>query len=163
MDLTEMNGIKDKNFKLAEVQMTDKNCKFYESCSAPLCPILLDKRNSNYIWYPDEEICRKRKGAPDWVKQQRKIAKKAKPENCCRYFTLEMLKVHFRVTKNVLGLDPNMDLKKEKRQLKTWHKNHKGTSKMKLSEEQLKEKRLLAAKARGAKKRKHKPIIKKAA
>jgi len=131
--------------------MKNKNCKFYGSCSAPLCPMLSDEQNINYCWYPDEEICRKRKGLPDWVRQQRKIAKKAKPENYRYYFTLEMLKVRFRVTRSAKGLDPNMDLEKEGLQLKAWHKKHKGIKKRKISDE-LKEKRrqalVLARKAR---------------
>jgi hypothetical protein len=91
------------------------------------------------------------KATPDWVKQQRKVAKKVKPENCWHYFTLDMLKVRFRVTANVKGLDPNMDLDKEKRQLKAWHKKYKGIKKRRISDE-LKEKRrqalALARKAR---------------
>jgi hypothetical protein len=112
------------------------NCKFYENCSAPICPILSDEQNTNFIWYPDEEICRKRKGLPDWVRQQRKIAKKAKPENCWRYFTLNMLKVRFRVTESVKGLDPNMDLEMEGLQLKAWHKKYRGTKKRKTTDAQ---------------------------
>jgi hypothetical protein len=131
-----MDRVKDKNFKLTEVNMNKRiNCRYYESCSAQLCPMLLDEQNSNCIWYPDEEICRKRKGIPDWVRQQRKVAKKAKPENCCHYFTLEMLKVRFRVTKSVKGLDPNMDLEKEGPQLKAWHNKYKGTKKRRISDE----------------------------
>jgi hypothetical protein len=128
------------------------NCKFYEGCSAQICPILSDEQNSNYIWYPDEEICRKRKGLPDWVKQQRKIAKKAKPDNCWHYFTLDMLKVRFRVTSCAEGLDPNMDLEKEGQQLKAWHKKYKGTKKRKLTETQRMQKRRILAEARQAKK-----------
>ena len=131
--------------------MTDKNCKFYESCSAPLCPMLLDKQNTNYIWYPDEEICRKIKGLPSWVKQQRKIAKKAKPENCCYYFILDMLKVRFRVASSVRGLDPNMDLEKEGQQLKAWRKKFKGTKKRKLTEAQKAQKRRLLMEIRQTK------------
>jgi hypothetical protein len=146
-----MDRVKDKNSKLTEEKMKNKNCKFYESCSAPMCPILSDEQNENYCWYPDEEICRSRKGIPDWIKQQRKIAKKAKPENYWHYFTLEMLKVRFRITSNVKGLDPNIDLDKEKRQLNAWHKKYKGTKKRRISDE-LKEKRrqalVLARKAR---------------
>jgi hypothetical protein len=150
---------KKHNFKLMEEKMTYKNCKFYESCSAPLCPMSLDKQNTNCIWYPDEEICRKIKGLPSWVRQQRKIAKKAKPENCWRYFTIDMLKVRFRVTSSVKGLDPSVDLEKEGLQLKTWRNKHKGTSKIKLSEEQLNKKRSAAAEARMAKERKQKTRV----
>jgi hypothetical protein len=128
------------------------NCKFYEGCSAPLCPVLSDEQNSKYIWYPDEEICRKRKGLPDWVKQQRKIAKKAKPEYFGYYFTLGMLKVRFRVTSSAKGLDPNMDLEKEGLQLKAWHKKYKGTKKRKITEAQRAQKRKFLEKARQVKK-----------
>jgi hypothetical protein len=157
-------GTKNENIGLREVLMNQKNdCRYYQSCSAPLCPVLLDEQNSNYIWYPEEEICRRRKGIPDWIKQQRKVAKKAKPENCWHYFTLDMLKVRFRVTSSVKGLDPNMALEKEGQQLKAWHKKNKGTKKRKLSEEQLKKNRLIVVKAREAKERKHKPRDRKAA
>jgi hypothetical protein len=110
-----------------EEKMKNKNCKFYGSCSVPLCPMLSDEQNTNYIWYPDEDICRKRKGLPDWVRQQRKIAKKAKPENYRYYFTLEMLEVHFRVTSSVKGLDP--DNLNEEAQLRAWRKRNKGSKK----------------------------------
>ena len=56
--------------------MSDSNCRLFDSCSAPICP--LDEQNSEYIWYPDEEICRQRKDVPNWVTQQRKIAKDKK-------------------------------------------------------------------------------------
>jgi len=110
------------------------------------------KQNQNYCWYPDEEICRKRKGLPAWVKQQRKIAKKAKLENHGLYFLLEMLEVPFRVTRGVKGLDADRPLEKESQQLKTWHKKYKGTRKRNLSPEVLKKKRESLALARKAKK-----------
>jgi len=108
--------------------MTSVECNFYEKCSAPICPMEPDKTNNHYPWYPDEEICRKRKDLPAWVKQQRKIAKKAKPENLGYYFTLEMLKIPFRVTNQVKGLDPDKFLKDEPKQLKQWLKTHKGVT-----------------------------------
>jgi hypothetical protein len=89
--------------------------------------MLLDEQNSNYIWYPDEEICRKRNNLPDWIRQQRKIAKKVKPENYWYYFTLDMLKVRFRVTSSVKGLDP--DNLNEEAQLRAWRKRNKGSKK----------------------------------
>ena len=108
--------------------MNQKNeCRYYQNCSALLCPVLSDEENTNFIWYPDEEICRRRKGLPDWVRQQRKIAKKAKPESFWHYFTLEMLKVRFRVTSSVKGLDPNN--LNEEAQLRAWRKRNKGSKK----------------------------------
>jgi hypothetical protein len=120
--------------------MNQKNeCRYYESCSAPMCPILSDEQNINYCWYPDEDICRRRKGLPDWVRQQRKIAKKAKPENYRYYFTLDMLKVRFRVTSSVKGLDP--DNLNEEAQLRAWRKRNKGSKKKKITEKQREQKR----------------------
>jgi hypothetical protein len=101
--------------------------------------VLSDEQNSNYIWYPDEGICRKRNNLPDWIRQQRKIAKKAKPENYWYYFTLEMLKVRFRVTSSVKGLDP--DNLNEEAQLRAWRKRNKGSKKKKITEKQREQKR----------------------
>ena len=109
------------------------NCKYYDGCSAPLCPILSDEENKKY------------KNLPDWIKQQRKVAKKASPDNFWFYFTLDMLRVRFRVTKSVKGLDPD---KKESPQLEQWFKRNKGIKKRKLSNEQKKQKREQLAEAR---------------
>ena len=152
-----MVGIKDNHFKLMEDGMNITNnlmedymqkrngCKFYEGCSAPLCPMLSDEDNKNYIWYPDEEICRKVKNIPNWIRQQRKVAKKAKSETYGYYFTLDMLKVKFRVTITVKGLDPD---KEEPTQLKQWFKRNKGTKKRKISDKQREKKIIVLAKAK---------------
>ena len=121
------------------------NCKYYDGCSAPLCPMLSEEENQNYIWYPDEEICTRRMNLPDWVKQQRKVAKKVNPDNFWFYFTMDMLKVRFRVTNSVKGLDPD---KEDSPQLKQWFKRNKGTKKRKISNEQKKQKRDQIKKAR---------------
>jgi len=130
--------------------MSKRNaCKYYDGCSAPLCPMLSEEENQKYIWYPDEEICTSKKNIPDWVKQQRKIAKKANSENCCHYFTLDMLNVGFRVTDSVKGLNPNIG---ESLQLERWFKKNKGTKRRKISDELREQKRQLIAKAREIKK-----------
>ncbi len=120
-------------------------CKNYDGCSAPLCPMLSEEDNKKCLWYPDEEICINKKNIPDWVKQQRKIAKKADSGTFWHYFTLDMLKVRFRVTKSVKGIDPNID---ESLQLKQWFKRNKGIKKRKISDELREQKRQLIAKAR---------------
>ena len=125
------------------------NCKYYDGCSAPLCPMLSEDENQNYIWYPDEEICKRTSNLPEWVKQQRKVAKKANPDSYWFYFTLDMLKVRFRVTKSVKGIDPN---KEESPQLKQWFKRNKGIKKRKISNDQRNKKREQLAKAREIKK-----------
>jgi hypothetical protein len=115
------------------------NCIYYKECSAPLCPLISDRLNHELNWYPDEEVCRRVKNIPRWVKQQRKVALKCKPENFGYYFTPEMLKVPFRVTKCVQGIDPNKP--DTVKRLKAWHKRFKGTKSRKLSAEQREQKR----------------------
>ena len=68
--------------------MTQDDCRLYETCSAPLCP--LDRASLlNSIWYPDEEICRSRTFSNlTWIRQQGKIAKSASRTD--RYFHPEM-------------------------------------------------------------------------
>jgi len=94
------------------------DCYNWENCSAQLCP--MDESSlANGIWYPDEEVCKKTP-APDWVKRQKKIAKKAKSNDL--YFTYEMLNKPFRISPGIEGVDPNIeDWQKE---VKKWIKRH---------------------------------------
>ena len=129
--------------------MAQRNtCKFYDGCNAQLCPILSEEENRKPNWFPDEDICRRKKNIPDWVRQQRKIAKKSNPDNYWHYFTLDMLKVRFRVTKSVKGLDPNIG---ESLQLVKWFKRNKGIKRRKISDELKEQKKQLMAKAREVK------------
>jgi len=66
--------------------MTSESCPHYETCNAPICP--KDEQSIKHsIWYADEPVCKIRKDAPDWLKIQKRIAKKAKNMN--RYFTVK--------------------------------------------------------------------------
>jgi hypothetical protein len=85
--------------------MTDfKNCKYFESCSAPMCP-----RNvgvAKTVWFAGEAICRLH-DVPEWVKQQRKIAKTGIDETVgC--FTLPMLERRCVIGKKISGIDPDV-------------------------------------------------------
>ena len=107
-----------------------EGCLNFDTCSAPLCP--LDKDSlENGIWYPDEEICRKR-NAPAWVKAQRKIVKKTKDND--KYFTYEMLNRNCKIVSGIVGLDPD---KSEEPQLRNWLAHHK--PKRQFSEEEKQE------------------------
>jgi len=92
--------------------MTAAQCRLYETCLAPLCP--LDGCSLNGIWYSDEEICRSRTyGNLSWIRAQRKIAR----VKAGGYFTLKMLNDIRTARKGMVGLDPNED---EKTQLRRW-------------------------------------------
>ncbi|MBA7580880.1 hypothetical protein ES708_22777 [subsurface metagenome] len=82
------------------------------------------------IWYPDEEICRL-KTVPNWVKIQKKIAKKTKDKNT--YYSYEMLSRNCKVGSGMTGLNSD---KPEKPQLTAWLKKH--PPKKALSEKQKK-------------------------
>lgn len=127
-----------------------KECQYYDDCSAPLCP--LDPESLKHgIWYPDEEICQKR-SVPDWVKVQRRIAKKTSDVD--KYFTFEMLARVYKVTQGIVGLDPD---KEEKPQLKRWLEKHppKSSVKKELTEEEKAVLRERLKKAHEARKRKN--------
>lgn len=81
-----------------------EDCKFYEDCSAPICPMTED--NSQYIWYPDEDICRNKTYADcQWIKTQKKIQKVA--TNVETYYTMKMLNRNIVVKDSITGLDPD--------------------------------------------------------
>ena len=47
------------------------DCKYFDGCSAPMCPH--DPEVAKTQWFPDEDICRLA-DVPDWVRRQKKIA-----------------------------------------------------------------------------------------
>lgn len=123
-----------------------KECRYYDDCSAPFCP--LDPESLKHgIWYPDEEICQKH-SVPDWVRVQRKIAKKTSDVD--KYFTFEMLARIYKVTQGIVGLDPDKD---EKPQLKRWLEKH--PPKRELTEKEKAVLRERMKKAREARKKKN--------
>jgi hypothetical protein len=100
--------------------MRIKTCPKYKGCNAILCPLAAEDENNNYIWYPDEDICTKQEfSSLDWIKRQRKIARKAKEG----YFTFAMLKRDFILKHGLQGLDPDSDIS-EKTQLQKWLELH---------------------------------------
>ena len=85
--------------------MEKQKCKHYESCNAPLCPF--DQESIEHgIWYPDEEICKKRINLK-WVHKQRFLVKReANPE---LYFDVKLLN-----TPAVKGKDPDKGISRKR-------------------------------------------------
>lgn len=106
--------------------MTSSECRLYESCSAPLCPLDPNSLEKG-IWYPDEEICQARRFSRlVLVRQQEKIAKCASRKD--RYFHPLMLQRRCTVKPGITGLDPDQE---EGPQLQRWldgHRERKGLS-----------------------------------
>jgi hypothetical protein len=100
-------------------EQTPKDCKKFDSCSAPICPLAL----GSYIWYPDEEICKYLMFAKlVWIRNQKKIAKRAKDNDT--YYTLGMLKQKCVIRKGITGLDPDKDISKQKKDVLNWLQDH---------------------------------------
>jgi hypothetical protein len=84
---------------------TSQECRRYEDCGAPLCPLNFAELEQE-VWYPDEEICTARKFARmSWVRKQKLIARKYSSAD--RYFTVQMLETIARVTKGIEGANPD--------------------------------------------------------
>jgi hypothetical protein len=84
---------------------TSQECRRYEDCGAPLCPLNFDELEKE-VWYPDEEICTARKFARmSWVRKQKLIARKYGSAE--RYFTVRMLDSITRVAKGIEGANPD--------------------------------------------------------
>ena len=94
------------------------SCTHFDECSAPICPI--DSESiKNCAWFPDEDVCQLIVGVPDWIRRQRRIAKKGYGvERGC--FTVRMLERKCRLPGN--GVNPNDG---EPHELEDeWIKNH---------------------------------------
>lgn len=101
-----------------------EKCKYFEECSAPLCP--KDEESLKYgIWYKDEEIC-KLKFVDDWIKKQRKIAKKDK--DGFTVFTYKMLCHNCILSTIGIDSDKNREIEEKK-----WMNKH--TRKKKINKE----------------------------
>jgi hypothetical protein len=86
-----------------EAEMTD--CKYFDGCSAPLCP--KDEGVADRAWFADEDICRL-SDVPEWVRRQRTIYRKAAMGGARGgYFTLAMLEHDCRISKGIKGIDPD--------------------------------------------------------
>ena len=96
-------------------QQTD--CPKFEDCSATLCPLADSLRK--LIWYPDEDIC-KRRGFQtlDWIRKQKAIVKVKAPED--RYFTVEILEAIRQVRKGIEGISPDQPLEQAKKTERKW-------------------------------------------
>jgi len=103
--------------------MKQVDCPRFEmGCSSPLCP--LDENSINDgIWYPGEEICRRR-DAPDWVKRQRAIVKAKAPSD--KYFNIAMLRVLKQVRKGIGGVSPDQPLEQAEEAERKWIAEKKG-------------------------------------
>jgi len=110
--------------------MKAKECPRYEACGAPVCPLNFPER---FDWFPSDEICKNKNYSNlDWIKNQKKIAKKAKDPD--KYFNFRMLNQNCRITKGIIGLDPEKD---EDLQLKKWLTLHPAQKKMSLAQRKI--------------------------
>ena len=100
---------------------TSGNCKYFDGCSAPMCP--RDVGVGKTAWFASEPICRLH-DVPDWVKRQRKIAKTGIDETAgC--FTLPMLERDCMIKKGITGIDPDgVDSERETAE-KAWLEKHR--------------------------------------
>ena len=83
-------------------QEAKENCKYFEGCSAPMCP--RDAGAAQTAWFADETVCRLH-DVPEWVKRQRKIVKTGSDTTGC--FTLSMLERRCVIGKKISGIDPD--------------------------------------------------------
>jgi hypothetical protein len=94
------------------------DCKYFDGCSAPLCP--RDEGIADRTWFPDEDVCRLA-DIPDWVRRQRKVSRRAAPGG---YFTVAMLKHDCRISKGMKGIDPDGTDEKRAADEAAWFKAH---------------------------------------
>jgi hypothetical protein len=94
------------------------DCKYFDGCSAPLCP--KDEGIADRTWFPDEDICRLA-DVPGWVKRQKKIFRKAVMGE---YFTVAMLKHDCQIRTGMKGIDPDGTDKERAAGEAAWFKAH---------------------------------------
>jgi hypothetical protein len=102
--------------------MEGKDCKRFDGCNAPLCPMKKIVVSSD-IWYPYDEICTSHEYCKlCWIRNQRKIAKKTRDIDT--YYTYQMLQQNCVIAKGIAGLDPDNDISEQERDEAKWLKQH---------------------------------------
>ncbi|MEM3192967.1 MAG: hypothetical protein QXV17_13300 [Candidatus Micrarchaeaceae archaeon] len=92
-----------------EIRKEPKDCKFFVTCSASLCP--LDSGMKEKVWLPEEsdkdEICRNKEFATlQFVKTQKKVARavRKRREERDDYFTYDMLNRDIVIKSGIRGI-----------------------------------------------------------
>jgi hypothetical protein len=129
------------------VPKTPQDCKFFQTCSANLCP--LDSIISKRIWLPEEsdteEICRNPEFAGlQFIKTQKKIRKALRERTGERddYFTYDMLNRDITVKSGIRGApsDPPDNVRDPmawyERREKLWLARHPARKKLSMEEVQ---------------------------
>lgn len=107
------------------MQKMDKfNCPNFENCSAAICP--LDPTNlDDAIYYPDEEICKRRDfQRADWIRKQKAVVKVGAAAD--RYWTVDMLRAAKQVRKGIEGINPDQPLDEARKAEQRWIVEKKG-------------------------------------
>jgi len=101
--------------------MAATDCKRYESCSAPFCP--MNEGSLGGIWFPEEEICRSREFSQEaWIKRQKMIAKKT--GDIYPGYTYEMLQRDCIIKKGIVGIDPDIPIDEFDEAVQKWLEAH---------------------------------------
>ena len=108
------------------------NCKHFDSCSAPLCPLDTESLMQG-IWFCDEDICRLRQ-VPRFVRNQRTIHRRSKDNDT--YYSHSMLDRNIVIKTSIAGIDRDQEIKQASLAEKKWIKDHQ--EKKPLTEEQRK-------------------------
>jgi len=103
--------------------MEREDCKYFDGCSAPLCPLNKDSL-INCTWFPGEDICKAHQN--QFIKTQKKIQKKTQNfEDGCFHF--RMLNRNFVVASGIKGIDPELLITDDKHDFgiyDKWNKQH---------------------------------------
>ena len=106
-----------------------KECRHFNDCSAPLCPVAM---NTRAVWLSEDDICRRHDFKDSIIiRNQRKIKRKSGDPS--RYFNYKMLSMEFIIRKGILGIDQdvpeslkgNQSLKLYAEREKSWFKKHR--------------------------------------
>ena len=121
--------------------MTAKDCKRYDGCSAPICPMDEGSKGEG-IWYCDEEFCRSQAFSDLlWIRNQRKISKKCRDTD--GFFNLKMLSQNCQIKGGIKGIDPDREDVTEEEQTERWLIKHPVKREVTEEEREIMRKRLI--------------------
>lgn len=102
--------------------MKSEDCKRFESCRAPICPLDEDSFKCG-IWYSGEDVCMLQGFCKlNLIQNQKKIRRRTRVSES--FYTIRMLQRNSIVSKGISGLDPDHEITDMEKDEAKWMKEH---------------------------------------
>lgn len=70
------------------------DCRYFDNCSAPLCPQLSETVLKVLFWFSDEPVCKNKDETPEWLERQRELKRNHQTSEPVKYTYSKLAKIY---------------------------------------------------------------------